>query len=442
MPEVSSLPATKDVPGRTEPSGASSFVSVLVAVAIATSLLDRVDLFGGSGPFVLTPFLLIAPVVVATAANEFLSAGQEFYSVRRRRCVQFSLLLMFSVIVSRFVASGGTGDARAALLLVLVVSAIALAYLVRRRRCFTAVRFGALAALLLYVGFDFYQLFIFQTYGITGPSYLGIVNVTLSPYGEGVVRFTGGAADANRAAMAISIYTYLFVADPAASRSTPRQYDVAVLLLGFVLCAFTLSRSGLLIFALVLMAAMVRIVRHQSTGQRALTAVGLTSAFIYAQGSQLVSGFNVGSLAASRFDLSEASAQSHFELIDRGLSLASEDWHLVTGRGYGDSYLLLGDYFSGDFGNFHSLYVTALVEIGLLGFVAITALVVGPALFRGRRALAIGIALFNVFYQSGSDPIFWIAVVAMWVWPTGRLEPEDGASEQIPELQSTRTHAV
>jgi hypothetical protein len=85
--------------------------------------------------------------------------------------------------------------------------------------------------------------------------------------------------------------------------------------------------------------------------------------------------------------------------------------------GYGNSYLLLQDVFPGNkYGNFHSMYVTLAAEAGAIALLVGLLLVGVPVVIPGPfRPLIAGIAVFNVFYQSLAEPVFWFVLALAWM---------------------------
>src|SRR5262249_38321501 len=125
-----------------------------------------------------------------------------------------------------------------------------------------------------------------------------------------------------------------------------------------------------------------------------------------------------------RLSSSEGSAQSHVALLERGVADATESVpNALVGLGYGNSHLVLQDVFPGNkYGNFHSLYVSMFAESGVAALILIVILIFGPLVAGGPwRPLIAGAALFNVFYQTPTEPAFWFALAAAWSSMPARL---------------------
>jgi hypothetical protein len=112
----------------------------------------------------------------------------------------------------------------------------------------------------------------------------------------------------------------------------------------------------------------------------------------------------------------------------------------LTGVGWGASYVLLQGLFPGNVhANFHSAYLTALVELGVVGFVVLCALLLAPV-FSPRRWLALGVAVFAVVYQALLDPIFWIQLAMVWTLVDDVETDEQAASDDAEALVQSRSN--
>jgi O-antigen ligase len=121
---------------------------------------------------------------------------------------------------------------------------------------------------------------------------------------------------------------------------------------------------------------------------------------------------------SARFDVSQGSTRTHFELLQRGIDEATSSIpHALIGIGYGNSHLMLQDIFPGNkYGNFHSLYVSELAESGIFALLLLVALLSVPiAMSPAWRAIIAGSIAFNVFYQSATDPMFWFMLALAWM---------------------------
>jgi hypothetical protein len=112
-----------------------------------------------------------------------------------------------------------------------------------------------------------------------------------------------------------------------------------------------------------------------------------------------------------------SSGESHVLLIERGLKTwLTSTKTVVTGIGYAAAPKVLGDFFGDDKrGNFHSLYVTTLAEVGLPAFFVLLFLLGYPMI--GRQSVVscmAAIMVFNISYQTETEPVFWLMLALLW----------------------------
>ena len=118
------------------------------------------------------------------------------------------------------------------------------------------------------------------------------------------------------------------------------------------------------------------------------------------------------------FDTSRFSSSGiHFRLIYDGLNIAFNNVKiLLFGSGYGTSYRLIeGYYWSGiKYGNFHSMFITTLVECGILNTLSLFMFTfISPLLINMKSRLSsliFSLFFFNIFYQLNVEPIFWLSI--------------------------------
>lgn len=389
----------------------------LIVVGVVTAGIERIDFLRGQGAVVLTPFFVLAPVLAVAAFSLYSRKSRS--GEGRPMGVPLGLsLLVVAVVFSLVFSESEKSPQRAVLLFALMVGGLALVYLVRETRDYGALQLGAAIALGTYVLFDVIQFRTFTTYGLLGPEFSGYLNMKVGAYGSGFTRLMGGSLDANRAGVAVATYCFILLGDPVSSRVRSPSRSVFIVTVGLVLTLLTFSRSATVAFFLVLIGAIGAIYRQQTQGQRVVTSGLLVVILGYVFTSGAFGTSDIAGVFSSRLDLAtDQSTGVHFDLYGRGFELLNSAGVWIHGEGYGSSYLFLQDYFYGNaYGNFHSLYMTALVEGGLLFLAAILMLLLPP--LRGpRRWLAAGVIVFGIFYQGLSDPIFWLQIGLLWLLP-------------------------
>lgn len=412
---------------------AMSLTVILVVLFMATIGLDRVDLLAGSGSFTLTPAVLLSPALVAAASSLTLSGRAVALGQTRASTVGLTILLilLLGLLLSAPTSSSDRTIPRLAQLATITMGAWATISIVRRLALFRAVEVGALLGLGVYGALNLVQTAVYARYGLVGPDFLNILNVSINPYGPDFIRLSGGSLDPNRAAYTIATYAYLLLGDPLARRRTLR-WSVTILVICTALTVATLSRSGMVAFAITVGAICYGVWRKLSTAQRTVGLASIAGALgiaVSLLGEHLWAAL---APALDRFDrLEDGSSTAHFRLIEQGLDdfASGSFFSTIFGRGYGSSYLYLQGFFPDNpYGNYHSVWITMLVEGGLIGLTTIALLLFVP-LAGPRRWLALAAIWFGVFYQSQTDPTFWTQVAVLWALPStrsiaGELKPE------------------
>ena len=374
----------------------------------------RLDLAGGSLPITLTPFLMLTPLLIVALA------------VRRYRRTQPMALewssLGYLLFAALFIAAAGASTflsldadatlARSTLLILQLGGATSLALLVHDDpEAIDALRTGASLGVALFVVMDILALLSFIGF-LPRELSLGGPTLRLDSYGyAGIIpRLSGTVLDPNNAGLVLLIYAFL----APRLRGTALALMLLTLSRSAVLAAITLGivaawQSGivhriapvrrLLVAFIVLGIGLFFVARSPQTIER-------TAQFLAPFTERLGGGDDGGSAADHRALIIRA-ADEGSRTIPRAL----------LGLGWGASYLVLQDVFPGNrYGNFHSFYGTAFAEAGAVALVALLALLVFPLSRHTpwRPAIA-GFIVFNLFYQSSTEPIFWFILALAWL---------------------------
>jgi hypothetical protein len=399
--------------------------ATLIALWFALIGADRIDLAGGHGPFVLTPFLLLTPlVIIVEAFRRHRTARQISLSRRTLAYAAVSTALLCVVLASVFVAKEiPVSAARITLLLLDVMGTFAVVLsCADRPELGRILARGAVCCLPLFIVFNVVESFYWigqapETLPVAG---LLIHFGPLQSAGP-LPRLAGPVADANRTAFVLLCFITVIA---RWERTTwLRRAGIAV---GIVLLALTFSRSGTL--ATVTAATVALISRRRTPTLQAavwvaLTAVTIATVFLLRPDVAAIAVAAVESPLSERLSSNEGSAQSHVALVKRGAEEATRSVpRMFTGLGYGTSYLFLQDFFPGNrYGNYHSLYVTMFAEAGVFALLLTLILMFAPLTWGGPwRVLVAGAIPFNMFYQTTTEPVFWFVLAAAWA---GLLAP-------------------
>jgi hypothetical protein len=396
----------------------------LLSLWIALIAADRIDLAGGHGPFILTPFLALTPLVALSELIRRTLRGKAV-AVPQRIVVYLALAsaLLALVLTSSFVSLDfSVSGSRAVLLVAQVFGTFTVALLSCDRpdamRLFAR---GALLALPLFVACDVLESlwWIGRAPEILrfGPASIHFNELqNLGPF----PRLAGAVSDSNRTGFVLVVYIVMMAAGE--SRRYWRRFGIG---LAVVLLGLTFSRSAALAalgtWAMVMLTTRRRIPVRSLAGAAVIGCAAVALAMYNPRVLDRVSALAYSPLA-SRVSTSEGSAKGHLALIGRGVGEATASVpRSMIGLGYGNAYLVLQDMFPNNrYGNFHSLYVTMFAESGVFALLLVLALMVVPLWSSGPwRTLVVGAMAFNLFYQAAAEPIFWFLLAAAWLAMSG-----------------------
>jgi O-Antigen ligase len=400
---------------------------ICVVGSIALIGADRIDFLWGQGFFKLTPFLFFATLVVLIHILFMGLRGSLQFQVPPsvRRQVPFLLLFALFLLLSFTSTIFGVDPQRGLVALsgLVLVSILGFCISVRvlvdpapEKLVVRSITFALVVWLIFCVGECIsWSQGAYRAQEEAASSIASMFAPTSTLLW--LPRLSGYCLDANRAAFILVMYLVLldrFVIRSGYSRFL--RFAVTFFLL------LTVSRSGMLCwlgYSAFSAGLWKRVTRRVVF--KAITAglLCLALAFIYwDQVSALLEAWQVSDMVSARFSGEEGSSTAnHVELIERGLETWSQSPHtMIAGIGFAASPRFLGDFFDDNkYGNFHSLYVSVLAELGLPAFLLFMVVLCYPLLGRrGGASCIAAIMMFNAALQSYMEPIFWVAIALMW----------------------------
>jgi hypothetical protein len=234
----------------------------------------------------------------------------------------------------------------------------------------------------------------------------------------------GTEYDANRAAFVLTMYLALLDRFAAKSRYT-RVLRFAIP----ALIVLTYSRSGTLCWLAYYLFSRTFWARLSS--RRVLVrvaAIVIVSSLVFAvyqkEMIELVEAWEIADAVSAKMSMDPGTGgESHILLIERGLKTwLTSTKTVITGIGYAAAPKVLEDFFGSDNkrANFHSLYVTTLAEMGLPAFFILVFLLGYPIIARkGVVPCMAAIMVFNVAYQTDTEPMFWLMLALLWSYGSG-----------------------
>ena len=397
----------------------------LLVAWVALLMATRVDFLGGQGPLVLTPFLILTPIILTVELIRSWTQLESFELPQGTAGFFLTMTALFAVLLGSTLLSYDleVSARRLALLIVqgYAVLVIGLVLLNRPAPGEILLR-GAYLGLGLVALLNVLQLYVFVTEPPWTSTAAMVVDLEPGNYFGIVPRLTGLSHDPNHGGL-FSVFLLWVVA----TLGRPSRTRSAFLGIGAFAVLATLSRSALLAGFVIWIATRLagRSARLTPAALAVATVFVATLAGTYFMVPTLVEPVEgLGELLSNRLTLEEGSSSEHALLFSRGLEVATESFkNLFIGIGYGNAHVETQDIFPGnDHGNFHSLFLTLLVESGIF------ALGIGIWLFvqafrcgEGMRPLLAGLIAFNLFQQAHTEPLFWLCLMLAWVggWTTG-----------------------
>jgi len=401
----------------------SSLVIVLYAIWIALIGAERIDFFNGAGPFILTPFLVLSPILIGVGLIDAIIRHKSIpLSIStENKTIQLAVMLVVFVClvgVSVFFGQDHELGIRRYILLILNTCFVAIitALISQTRDYKRVLLFGG------YLGISFSAFFsMIQVMNWLSGSQITVPFLSFDSHSIGVLvpRPSGVSLDPNRGGLLVVIYCIfvLFFSPPSRSRTF-------FLSLGVVLLILTLSKSailtGLIALGVILFNSRIRSAIQLGKIRKSLIIPGIIflAALCIADWERISSIIDYEEVIAERFSADEASSGGiHLSLISRGFDVFLDSFkNVLIGVGFGSAHAVLQDFYPGNkYANFHSTYVSVMVESGIFSLLIFLILHFLPIIKKTIfLPLILGIALFNIFYQLILEPAFWLVILLSW----------------------------
>jgi hypothetical protein len=388
---------------------------------------DRIDLFAGRGPFRLTPFLVLAPMVLLIAAFRTEPARMFRFTITSpvQRQVPFLAASSLFLLLSFASIPIGLDPERGIVAFCDLLLVVALGYCIslqvleepgQEKLIVRSLTFGLLVYIIFCIG-----EFIAWSHGVVMTAQPGPwLESTFAPstLGPWAPCLSGTTFDSNRSGFVLTMYLALLDRFAAKSRHTT-VLRVAIPLL---IC-LTLSRSGALCWLAYYLASRnfwTRLASRRMLVRGVAIIIVCSCVFVVYRKEmiELAEAWEISDAVSAKMSMDPGSSgESHVLLIERGLKTwLTSTKTVVTGIGYAAAPKVLGDFFGDDKrGNFHSLYVTTLAEVGLPAFFVLLFLLGYPMI--GRQSVVscmAAIMVFNISYQTETEPVFWLMLALLW----------------------------
>ncbi len=394
---------------------------------VATLSVDRIDFLNNTGYFRLTPYLIITIYIIIKLVFQKKILGTLGSRLMRNYSIDILLVnfLIFSlsVVFSSYIL---LSIKRYLLFAILSIGSLIVVkhIIINTDRNIIFVK-GAKLAIWIFTFYNILSLLslIVGENLIKLPEYL---NFSPTVWGNFAIRLTGSGIDANRSAFALAIYMYiLFLFNKG-------KDNWLYFLLGVFQIIATLSKTGTLA-ALILFLSHFYFVKQDRkyiiSIKNVFITIGIFIILIYS--IQVLSDKHIGTYKFDilrtindRISMESGSANLHFKLFEIGFNFATiQVKRFLIGEGYGTSSELLSEIFSTRYGNFHSLYLTLMIELGIISTIYFMLVIIKPLFLKNKtKPLILAILSFGIFYQNNVDPIFWFSLSIAYYLSTIRQD--------------------
>ena len=424
-----------------------SFLFWFIAAAVVLSGADRIDFDFGLLPFSITPAFLFAAISICLLLIEATDWARtsNYFNLSKRATLGWILatgLLAFSAFSALQHENSDRTLRQVVLLGTLSIGFFSIITLSQRYKLTSAVQKGALVSLGLMVFFDLAQIFTWFVYGAGTQVEFGPVNIASPTLGTLAPRPSGLSLDPTRGALAALLMVYLLALDP---HSKLRLENKMPLFFVWATSGFVVLLSGsrtvlplwvaLFVCWLYIAIKQRRKLNFASTSKKVfklkstviIACVVSLAIFVIFVISVINANPNpnldLGALLAERLNFGSGnSAGFHFEMIFIGLALlVGKPEILISGIGFGNSYQYVPpELVAGSLrGNFHSGYLSFVIETGIFGFILYCMLLWLP-IFSARWLIALSLSFFSISYQAHLDGTLWLALAAIWIFPLRR----------------------
>lgn len=380
---------------------------------------DRINLAGENSPFILTPFLVLSPIVVLGELRRRLRENSPVTVPRGLLGFFVLAMLLLSMAMGSVYLSRdfSTSAVRVVQLALMIFGTLSVVMVARDRPDLDEILArGARYGIAVYFAFNVAAILVFfNILPETFPTGVGILRFAPYLYAGLIPRLAGMVEDANRGGLILVFFCYLLA---HGDRNRARMWRWLVL--ATVMLLLTLSRSAILaasgvIGVMLLSGSGVRIPKRVLFAL-SLIAAGATATLLLVPSSRNIVATSLEPILG-RLTVVEGSSQDHLHLLIRGVYTGTRSiGAALHGLGYGSSHMVLQDFFPGSrYGNFHSVYVGIFAEVGVFALITVLLLIGVPLSMRGPyRPLVAAVALFGVFYGALTEPLFWTVLVLAW----------------------------
>jgi len=380
---------------------------------------DRINLLTSNfDSFILTPFLFLSILFIISSVllrqNKF-NFNWIFFDDLSIKVLSFYLI---TAIISIFFSIDiYLSLKRFMLLLYFIFIFLMLFSFYNKKELINVVLRGSILGIIIIIVFNILLLFIWF-YSLDLLSlYINLESDSIAYFAP---RLGGYSMDVNRGSVVLLFFVYYIFHFMKSS-----NLKTLLIFLSIIFIFLSFSRT---VYFMLFSIFLYKIFFSNKTKRIILikyflsSAIFLTCLLFYLDSIDLI---NINLLVKERLDIFTVtrftSSGIHLKLIQDGLITAFNNIKiLLLGSGIGTSYHLIeGYYWSGSkYGNYHSMYITSLVESGVFNSLSLLAFSFILPLYKSYKNIFLDFIIclffFNIFYQLNMEPLFWFVILLFY----------------------------
>ena len=408
----------------------NKFVYISIILCISLFGADRINIMSQAFEFfVFTPYLLLSLLILFTLFL-FKSDYLDFkWLLKNNIFLLFFLIYIVTCITSIFFSIDiYISIKRFILLIYLLLSSIIIqSYYKNNQDLLEVLIKSSLLGSFIFFIFNFLLLLNWFSDFDFSNSFINLEPDKLAYF---LPRLGGYSMDSNRGGVILFFFTFILFFFGKKNR-----FNSIIIILNILFLFLSFSRTIYLLLIIVFLFQLL--ISEKEIKKNMLKKIFYSLIFFL-----LIIGFltfnqhiNLYLAFQERIDVFEisrfSSAGIHLKLILEGFTKAFNDFKILFfGSGFGTSFLLIkGYYWSGiKYGNYHSLYITTLVECGI--FNTISMFIISfllPFIIDYKNhifTLLFGFLFFNIFYQLIMEPVFWFSILLFYKFNFSELKNE------------------
>ena len=378
--------------------------------------VDRIN-FGGNSieSFKLLPHILLSILIISFISLFKISdINFSWISNKKPVLICFSLFMIFVIISILFSMDIFYSFKRFILLLLIICTVVIILSSFTKKEIQKHLYHASIFGSLLFYIFNILLFLNWLGYLDINSN---IINLNPDYIAYFIPRLGGFTLDVNRGIAILIIYTFFLL-----SYNKKNVLIQLIITLNILFIFASLSRTAIVFF---LITIFIYAVFYATNRERLAVFLLMPISFIllfniisfYTQNDII----DIDSALEERLTLDDfghdTSTGIHFKLIDEGFSIAFSDLKIFfLGCGHGASYKIIkGFHMSGKkIANFHSQYLSILVENGIFASICFLILSIMIPIFYMRNRLLpimIGLFCFNLLYQLTNEPLYWFTIL-------------------------------